>query len=58
MPVPPEDFISQLSIQKVQNGYIVRVKGSNCNDFKEPYLKPIMVFTSFKEMMAWIQARL
>lgn len=57
MPVPPEELLGKVSIEKVQNGYILRVLTGNCSEFKEPYLKPVMVFYSLQDLYDWLTMR-
>lgn len=52
MPVPPEELLG-----KVQNGYILRVINGNCSEFKEMYLKPVMVFDSLQDLYDWLVMR-
>jgi hypothetical protein len=57
MPIPPEDMIGKVSIEKVQNGYILRVLKGNCDEFKEKYLNEVMVFTEWQELVDWLVMR-
>lgn len=55
--IESEEKMGKVSIEKTQNGYIVRVLRSNCSNFKEPYLKAVMVFENWHSMVDWLVLR-
>ena len=45
----------KLSIEEVDNGYIVRVIKTGESIFKDPYVKPVRVYETFDALMNYLE---
>lgn len=58
MPEAITGQIAKCTIEKVTNGYIVRVITTGLSSFKDPYVKPVYVFNAWSEASEFLEAQL